>query len=351
MRKTTKIMAGGLATCLLGALACMANHDTDPGTRSAAAGARSSGPPIGPVTPAPGLTTWNVTSGGIARPYAVYLPERDGSARPWPVVVDIHGTGSGPEEELAVSGMADAAEARGFVVLMPIASIPNANGGAGWNVPPDAREVDDVRYVEDVLDDASRRLELDPRRVFVTGFSGGARLASEVASRLSHRIAALGAVGGLRAPAGSGGPVPVIAFHGARDPVNPFTGGGPAYWGYGVREALEGWAARNRCALVGDPVRSGERSYRLRGAQCALRGDLQLYVLDRAGHVWPGSAFPFPPERFGEKSDAVDATALMLDFFDRHPLARSPRRTEHRGARAGLRPPQAVAAVRAPRAP
>jgi polyhydroxybutyrate depolymerase len=286
-----------------------------------------------------GLTTHAVMSGGVERVYSSYVPESR-TDQPYPVVVDIHGTGSNPEEELEVSGMARAAEERGFVVILPIARIPRPNGGARWNIPFDEREADDVLYIADLLDDASRRLDLDSRRVFVTGFSGGARLASEVASRLSNRIAALGAVGGLRAPSGPGRPVPVIAFHGTGDPVNPYEGEGPVYWRYGLKEAFERWADRNRCEGLDDTLQVVDGVQCVRSAGCSATSDLQLYVLDGVGHVWPGSQFAFPPERFGRMTGAVDATSLMLDFFARHPFPeveriseRSDRRTWTRSTR------------------
>jgi polyhydroxybutyrate depolymerase len=272
-----------------------------------------------PAPPGAGLTTWPVRSGGVERRYSVYVPRHRVDRQPCPIVVDIHGTGSNPAEELEVSGMARAAEERSFVVVLPIACVPHPNGGTGWNIPADPHEPDDVRYVADVLDDVSRRLDVDSRRIYVTGFSGGARLASEVASRLSHRIAALGAVGGLRAPSGTGRPVAVIAFHGVDDPVNPYEGEGPAYWGYGLSEAVQGWARRSHCASL-DTLRVAAGVRCARAIGCDGSNELRLYILDGAGHVWPGSRFALPAERFGAMTDAIDATALMLDFFARHPL-------------------------------
>jgi polyhydroxybutyrate depolymerase len=112
----------------------------------------------------------------------------------------------------------------------------------------------------------------------------------------------------------------VVAFHGTGDPINPYAGGGPGYWGYGIDVALKRWIARNRCRA--NPIRAAVAPdvERLTYPSCAGEAELTFYRLDGAGHVWPGSAFPFPPERFGTMADAVDATAVMLDFFARHRL-------------------------------
>jgi polyhydroxybutyrate depolymerase len=267
-----------------------------------------------------GLATYSVESGGVPRRYSVYVPHNYDPTRAVPAVLDLHGSGSDPKQELAISGMAAAAEMRGFVVILPIAVVPFPLGGFTWNVPANPRFPDDVRYVHDVLDDATQRLCVETTRVYATGFSGGARLVSELACALPDRIAAVGAVGGLRAPAGCKRPVPVVAFHGTGDPINPYAGGGPSYWGYSIDVTLKRWIAQNRCRPNPIRVAVAPDVERLTYPSCAGEAELTFYRLDGAGHVWPGSAFPFPPERFGAMADTVDATAVMLDFFARHRL-------------------------------
>lgn len=271
--------------------------------------------------PVSGLAARTIGSGGAVRRYVVYVPGRYAAHRPAPAVIDLHGSGSNPQQQLAISGMAAAAETHGFVVLLPVAVVPFAGGGFTWNIPADASGPDDVRYVADVLDDASRRLCLDHTRIYATGFSGGARLASEVACAHAGRIAALGAVGGLRAPTECDRPVPVIAFHGTSDPINPYAGGGPDYWRYGVEPAVAAWVHHNRCAPI--PARSVASAYveKVTYVDCAAGAQVALYRLGDTGHVWPGSTFTFPAQRFGPMSQAVDATAAMLSFFEQYRLA------------------------------
>lgn len=63
---------------------------------------------------APGLT---LVSGGRERHYLAYVPRSHDGTRSAPAVIDLHGSGSIPEEELMVNGMASEAEREGFVVL------------------------------------------------------------------------------------------------------------------------------------------------------------------------------------------------------------------------------------------
>jgi len=290
----------------------------DPGdTAAAVAVARQSKRP--PAGRSIGIA---IESGGLERRYLLRLPRGHDHGTPLPVVFDFHGSGSDPREELQVSAMDRAADRNGFALLMPVAVVPNPGGGRTWNVPPEQGLADDVLFAMDVLDNAARRVPIDPTRVYMTGFSGGVRLASELACAAPGRVAALAAVGGLRSPAACDGqPVPVIAFHGTDDPINPYTGGGADYWSYGVEDAVRGWVKRNGCDAAPQITRLSpvveERAY----GGCRAAAEVVLYRVAGAGHTWPGSAFPFPEERFGASEPGLDATALIMRFFARHAAA------------------------------
>lgn len=273
----------------------------------------------------PGLGKRILESGGVQREYALYAPLAPRPGERLPLVVDLHGSGSSPEQELAISGMAAAADRHGFMVALPYAARSFPAGGHTWNVPPDGRYPDDIRFLADLLDALSSDACIDGGRVFLTGFSGGARLASEAACALSERVSALAVVGGLRAPGACMRPVPVLAVHGTADPINPYAGGGPDYWTYGIDLAFRRWAERNGCVGEPGPERLGPDVQKLSLENCADRSELILYRIVGGGHVWPGSGVEFPRERFGPSPETLDATALILDFFVRHGLAGSHR--------------------------
>lgn len=263
-----------------------------------------------------GGAEFRIDSGGVERRYLMYRPKDRADGVPLPVVFDFHGSGSDPEEEMQVSGMADAAERHGFLLLMPVAAVEMPAGGYTWNVPPDERRPDDVQFAMDVLEHAAERVAIDTRRVYVTGFSGGARLASELGCAAPERIAGIAAVGGLRSPtACTGEPVPVVAFHGTNDPINPYDGGGSDYWDYGIDHAVRGWVERNGCTETPGVTRMSGSVVELRYGGCRRGADVVLYRVENGGHTWPGSGYPFPEDRFGELERQLDATRLILEFF------------------------------------
>merc|ERR1719401_2275362 len=92
---------------------------------------------------------------------------------------------------------------------------------------------DDVRYTRAVLQEATQKLCIDMARIRCTGFSRGARFCSRLASELSSFVAGVAPVGGLRYPFPNNAtrPVPIVTFHGTKDPINPYWGDGdPEYW-------------------------------------------------------------------------------------------------------------------------
>jgi len=272
---------------------------------------------------APGLAAYELP-GDPGRQYRLFVPHGYTGAASLPVILDFHGSGSGPEQELEISGMTSVAEQGRFLLILPVARVPVPSGGYTWNVPPVPGHPDDVRFAREVIADAARRVCLDPDRVYLTGFSGGARLASRLACALPERIAAVGLVGGLRAPKGCGSrSVPVIAFHGTDDPINPYPGGGPAYWGHGMEAAVRAWAAQNRCADGPRETPLPDRVTVIGYLGCRDDADIVFYRIDGGGHTWPGSRLTLPPGRFGATIHDLDATALIGEFFAAHPGRRA----------------------------
>jgi polyhydroxybutyrate depolymerase len=282
----------------------------------------------------PGLHTLLLEAGGVPRQVALFVPRSYDGAEPAPLVLDLHASSIGPEIELAITRLDEAAEDAAFLVALPLAIRPYAHGGTTWNVPYDPAWPDDVDFVATVIDALEASLCIDAARIYAAGYSGGARLASELACRLPGRIAAISAVAGLRGPEAdcppAADPVPVLAFHGLADPVNPYDGepdASPAYWTHGIPEAVDRWRAWLGCSR---PVEtsSGEGVTRIDVTACDGRPILRLYTLEAAGHTWPGSPFAFP-DYTGAPIASLDATALTLQWFALHPVRRSAARLAH----------------------
>jgi polyhydroxybutyrate depolymerase len=279
---------------------------------------------------ASGLASASIESGGTLRRFSLYVPRSYRGRRAVPLVFDLQASGISPAVELQVTGMDEAAEAHGFIVALPAAATEWSRGGYTWNIPPSSDEPDDVAFVGDLLDALEAELCIDPRRIYAVGYSGGARLASQLACALPERIAAVAAVAGLRYPQlgedgcnDGGRAVPVLAFHSLDDPVNPYrvsASAHPPYWAYGIDAALTRWAAHNGCAPAPKREHVARDIERLRYDGCRRGAAVELYRLSGTGHTWPGSDFAFP-DFVGATETRIDATAIMVSFLTHYRLA------------------------------
>jgi polyhydroxybutyrate depolymerase len=267
--------------------------------------------------PSAGTTTITLESGGITRRALLVVPPTDGAA-PLPLVLALHGSFTTPEVLLEWSALDQAAATHGFVLAAPEAWL----AGPQWNVPgvplfggdpvPEGSP-SDVELARDLIDVVAAQVCIDPARVYATGFSGGGRLASSLGCELADRLAAIGPVAGLRFPdpCPAAGPLPVVSLHGTADTIDPYEGGGEAYWGYGVEEAAARWAAHGGCAATPTDEAVTAGVTRRTWGGCAAGAALELYVLDGTGHVWPGGPMETPP-------GALSANDVLWEFFAGH---------------------------------
>ena len=96
--------------------------------------------------------------------YELFVPERKDPKKPAPAILFI----SAGDEPSGWKAFEKTCKDNGFVFI--------GVRGAGNNVPPPKR----VRIVLDCFDDVRKQIPLDPDRTYVSGFSGGARIACAV---------------------------------------------------------------------------------------------------------------------------------------------------------------------------
>lgn len=298
---------------------------------------------VGSFTP---LETRELTYGGYSRPYVLYRPSEAGDG-PLPLVLVLHGAGGSKELPLERYGWLDKAEREGFLVAaaeaLPVspARPPSFRGNPRiWNDgsgrwPQGGAGVDDSGYLLAVIDDILDRERVDPRRVYVTGFSNGASMAQHLGFQHPERLAAIAPVSGHLWDEGDAlaRPLPVLFVAGAVDPLNPLDDGaprGPCAGGLAkerppLRKSVERWARLDGCGAPEQGSLS-EKVTRTAWADCAGGSEVALYVVEGLGHQWPGGGRPVRHALAGPQSNALDATDVIWRFFAEHPreAAKSP---------------------------
>lgn len=279
-----------------------------------------------------GTTTASIEHDGLTRTFRVHVPPGVDGSTPVPIVLMFHGGGgSGQQLENASSQMDQVADREGFITVYPdgTGSIRTWNGG-GCCGSAAASNVDDVGFVDALLDHLGTTTCHDRRRVYASGMSNGAILSHRLGCELADRIAAIAPVSGtdMTASCTPSRPVPTMQIHGTEDGHVPWDGGvgcGPSMASFtSVPTTIDRWRTRNACS-------SGPTAYFAQGdgqcdayGACAGAADVVLCAIDGGGHSWPGGApnvgvVDCPAD--GAQSTTFDASEAIWSFFDAHPRA------------------------------
>ncbi|HVA04179.1 MAG TPA: PHB depolymerase family esterase [Acidimicrobiales bacterium] len=279
-----------------------------------------------------GSTSQTLSVGGRNRTVIVHVPTGYSDSSKVPLVLNMHGSGTTAADQEAFSAMDGTADSNGFIVAYPQGLIPEGSG-FDWNVPGvplvggksvPAGSADDITFLTTLVHVLEQRYCIDGNRVYATGFSGGSRITSQLACDAAGTFAAIAPVSGLRrpTPCPTTRPVPVLAFHGTADPVDPYDGNGQAYWTYSVPQAARDWAVQDGCSTSAATSQPAAGVTLTRYSGCRSGASVELYSIAGEGHEWPGG--PRLPRSLtrvlGPQSDALNANDLMWAFFASHPL-------------------------------
>ncbi|MCJ1435083.1 hypothetical protein MMC27_004453 [Xylographa pallens] len=265
-------------------------------------------------------------SGGGLRHFLLHQPAPHPSSAPAPLILAFHGKGQTATQFEAQSQLSDPALNAWAIVAYPQGINDQWTGDP---TSPLRSSIDDLAFTTDLLDHLLSHHRIDRTRIYAVGFSNGGGLAYLLAGSpaLSARFAAFaiasGAVytdGALREPlfgkpAPSRAPVPVLHFHGDRDPVVCYDGvGTPDGPTYAVEEWVEGWAERNgaegegeREDLYGGTVE--RRAWVVGGKAVVVR-----WLLRGFGHGWPSRR---RQEDDGQRLGPVafEGAGVVLEWF------------------------------------
>jgi polyhydroxybutyrate depolymerase len=227
--------------------------------------------------------------GGLPRTYQLHVPA--GLDHPAGLVLNLHGAGQTGGEQAEVTNYNAIADQNGFVVVYPDGIDFSWADGRGASVP-DRQGVDDVGFLAALIDQLSRDYGIPRGRVFATGMSAGAFMATRLACQRADLVAAIAPVAGTLGAAfgcAPSRPVSVLQMHGTADPVVPFNGGSMlGRGGYSDVVAAPAMAQRwrdvDRCPA---PVDNG---HGFTASGCAGGTEVVFIQVDGLGHTWPENA-------------------------------------------------------------
>ena len=282
----------------------------------------------------------------LFRPSVASLPEVGQRT----LVVVLHGCTQDADDIARGTRFNSRAAIDGFIVLYPEQPVA-ANDRKCWNwfIPSQiGRAGGEVRILGEMTAALAKAEGIDPRRIFLTGISAGAAMAANLAVAYPDLFAAVAMHSGLAAGAAvdmasalaamaSGARdtdalgaaafrtmgaharvVPVMVVQGSADPAVSVRNLATTARQWVVTNALAAGAATPSEPTIIPPPASVARSEALVGSRYALADGTVLaetWRVEGLGHAWSGGS----SEGSFTDPKAPDATALILDFFSRHP--------------------------------
>ena len=253
---------------------------SQPGVPSGFMGATVAASPV--VDPPKTLTM--VVDGTAGRTAVVHLPALTAGST-IPVVLALHGSNSSGTELETITGLDMVADDNGFIAVYPDGAL--IGGNRSWNSggccsPATDGNVDDVAFINTLIDQLLTLFPIDATRVYVAGHSNGAIMAQLIGCRLSGRVAAIASVSGALDPATPcrpAQPVSMIEVHGTED--------GNVDYVYG-QQAVASWRHQDHCndtAVITSILAACTSSW-----SCSDDSSVALVTIFGGGHAWSAGA-------------------------------------------------------------
>jgi polyhydroxybutyrate depolymerase len=254
---------------------------------------------------------------GNKRSFLSYIPAglNDGKV---PVVISLHGGFASPKGMFKLANFKPLADREHFIVICPASK-------RMWHDGKDNNGIDDIKYIDQLIDYAIKTYNVDPQRVYIAGVSNGGFMTARLACELDTRIAAV-AIVAATLDVGEGydlkRPMPALYIHGTKDPIVSYDGG--KLFGreiYSHDAVVDKWIKLNQC--LPDPVAT-EIVDLAKDGTSVLKAEYHnpktglkvlSYSIINGGHTWPGGNQYLPSFIIGKTTRNLDACQEIWDFF------------------------------------
>lgn len=266
----------------------------------------------------------SINVGGRWRTFLTHLPTGYNTSTNYPLVLAFHGGSPlGYQSIQLQSRLSDKADTSGFIVVYP-EGVKFA-GNRTWNAggccaPATALNIDDVGFVNSLLNNLFVNRPIDTTRVYATGFSNGSLLCYRLANQLTRRFAAIAPVAGdlMYYPWNPTRSIPIISFHSYLDQNIKYLGGvttGATGTYFPPQDSMFTIISSNyNCTVLKNVLYHNTSQYdHFKYSNCSCNSVIEQYVSYDGEHSWPGGLGAGTPV-----SNQFSATFLMWQFFQNY---------------------------------
>ena len=279
---------------------------------------------------APGSHEHQLSHDGRDRIYRLHIPESYDGSKSTPAVFILHGGGGNATQAEKNMGFNPLSDEHGFIAVYPEGIDKHWNDGRESPRFPQAHEADDVDFIRTLVSHLKANLNLDEKRLYVTGHSNGGFMSNRLGWELSDVWAAIAPSAGtlatdLKDAFAPKHRIPVLHIHGSNDKLVPIEGGmviGKGGLCLSAKDMVEMWARHNRCKQepeVTDLPKASRDRTSVRRYHYPAGGEgaeVVYYRIENHGHGFAGQT----PTRVltGLATKELDAPSIIWEFFSRH---------------------------------
>jgi polyhydroxybutyrate depolymerase len=273
---------------------------------------------------------------GRERTYLLHIPVGLHENETVPLVFVFHGGGGNGSGMASLTKFDKLADREGFIAVFPD-GVGNSWNDGRQNLASEAYllNVDDVGFVDAMIETISLEFPVDRKKIYATGISNGATFCHFLAAQRASTFAAIAPVaGGLAIPFNEqfnpDDSVSVLIIQGTDDPLVPYNGGQIAGGNRGAiistDDTVELWVQNDGCSNI--PLEEELPNIDLYDSCLATQytwsnghadSAVVLLKIEGGGHTWPGGAQYLPRSIIGRVCEDFDATEVIWSFFKDHP--------------------------------
>jgi polyhydroxybutyrate depolymerase len=243
-------------------------------------------------------------SGGRERTYEIHVGKAVVADHPAPLVIVMHGSGGSGRQMEASTGFSRVADREGFIVVYPDSTRSHWHDGRVGPRFVEVKDVDDVRFIRDLVKEVSRHHRIDRKRIYATGLSNGGFMSNRLGLAASDIFAAIAPVAGTLgvefknafAPKKS---LSILVNHGTEDNAILYSGGKIANGDGGeclaVADIVSKWVKVDRCQDKAETTTLPDTDP---NDGCTVKQEIhagkqatvELLTIEGGVHAWPGGS-------------------------------------------------------------
>lgn len=260
----------------------------------------------------------------LTRTYSFYVPASYTPGQAVPLVLNLHGyTSNGTQQALYTNFMA-IADTANFIVVHPDGTIDPNTSQRFWNFGILGTTVNDIGFLQALIDTIADGYTINPNRVYCTGMSNGGYMSYALACQTTRFAAIASVTGSMSVPMyNSCNPttaIPVMDIHGTADPTVPYTGNATSK---AIADVVQFWVTKNNCNTTpvttqlpdlntGDGATAEHQLY-----TGGTNGHtVEHYKVMNGGHTWPGGTVNLPAG--GNTCRDFSASKEIWRFFSQY---------------------------------